>query len=54
MMNILVPKLFCFAVVVFYFSSFAHPSSVQLYCLFYVTSSRSYDVNCQSYDVESF
>ena len=53
MRNILVPKLFGFAKS-FRFSSVAHPTSVHLYCLFNVTSSRSYDVTCQSYDVESF
>ena len=51
MRNILVPKLFGFAKN-FRFSSFAPPSSVQLYCLFYGTSSRSYDVTFQSNDVE--
>ena len=53
MRNILVPKVFGFAKN-FRFSSFAPPTSVHLYCLFNVTSSRSYDVTCQSYDVESF
>ena len=53
MRNILVPKLFGFAKN-FRFPPFASPTSVHLYCLFDVTSSRSYDVTCQSYDVESF
>ena len=53
MRNILVPKLFGFAKN-FRFSSFASSTSVHLYCLFNVTSSKSYDVTCQSYDVESF
>ena len=48
----MVPKLFGCAKD-FRFSSFAHPS-VQLYCPFNVTSSRSYDVVFQSYDVELF
>ena len=39
----LVPKLFGFAKKRC-FPSFAPPSSVQLNCLFYVMSSRSYDV----------
>ena len=47
------PKLFGFAKI-FRFSFFAPSTSVHLYCLFNVTLSRSYDVTCQSYDVESF
>ena len=53
MRNILVQKLFGSAEI-FRFSSVASPTSVHLYCLFNVTSSRSYDVTCQSYDVEYF
>ena len=45
------PKLFGFAKS-YRFSFFAPSSSVQLYCLFYVTLSISCDVTFQSYDVE--
>ena len=41
--NILVPKVFGFAKN-FRFSFFEPPSSVQFYCLFYVTSSRIQDL----------
>ena len=53
MRYIMVPKLFGFAKI-FRFSPFSPPTSVHLYCLFNVTSSRSYDVTCQSYYVEPF
>ena len=53
MRNILVPEFFGFAKN-FGFSFFQPPFSVQLYCLSYITSSRSNDVFCQSEDVESF
>ena len=53
MRNILVAKLFGFAKN-FALSSFAPPSSVQFYCLFYVTSSIFYDVSFQSNDVDLF
>ena len=33
------------------YSSFAPPTSLHLHCLFNVTSSISYDVTCQSYDM---
>ena len=52
-MNSLVPKFFGFAKI-FRFLFFPPPSSVQLYCLSNVTSSRYNDVTCQSEDVESF
>ena len=53
MRNIFVPKLFGFAKN-FRFSSFAPPSSVQMHCLFYETSSRFYDVTFQSNDAQIF
>ena len=53
MRTILVPKLVSFAKI-FRFSSSAPPSSVQCNYLFYITSTRSYDVTFQSYDVELF
>ena len=45
MRNILVP--------IFFFHLFQPPSSVQWYCLFYVTSSISYGVTFQFNDVHS-
>ena len=53
MRNILVQMLFGFAKL-FRFTSFVPPTSGHLYCLFNVTSSRSYEATCQSYDVGSF
>ena len=49
----MVPKFFGFAKN-FRFSSFPPPFSVQLYCLSYITSSRSNGVFGQSEGVESF
>ena len=53
MIIILAPKSFGFAKKN-RFSSVAPPSLEQLYCLFYGTSSRSYDILFQSNDVELF
>ena len=53
MRKILVLELFDFAKH-FRFSSFAPPSSVRLYCLFYIMPSKSYKVTFQSSEIELF